>query len=487
MAKVKLTDKTWELGAALGSGGFGRVVEAKSGSTVAAIKFVPKAPGAEREMLFADLDDVRSVVPIIDSGETDTEWVLVMPLASCSLRQHLESGRPEVDEVVTILRDVMAALTDLDGRVVHRDIKPENLLLLDGAWCLADFGISRYAEATTEPDTQKFALTPAYAAPERWRSERATSAADLYSVGIMAYEMLSGSRPFAGPTVEDFRHQHLHDDPTRLTGVGSVLAALVDECLYKAAGARPTAANAAARLERLAAPPSSAGLANLRDANNAEVGRQAEQSRQASVARTEAERRADLLAAARRSYEQIANEISGSITDAASAARVSRGRGSQWTIELGPASLTLTDPSATGPEPWRWEAPAFEIIAHASLMLKIPQNHYGYAGRAHSLWFCDPLEAGAFAWFEVAFMASPFMGRSTTMDPFALDPGESAAKALWNGMAEYQAAWPFTPLVIGELDEFIDRWAAWLAQASTGGLQHPSSMPERPSNNWRRG
>lgn len=53
-------------------------------------------------------------------------------------------------------------------------------------------------------------------------------------------------------------------------------------------------------------------------------------------------------------------------------------------------------------------------------------------------------------------------------------------------MAEYQAAWPFTPLVIGELDEFIDRWAAWLAQASTGGLQHPSTMPERPSNNWRR-
>lgn len=486
MAKLKLTDKTWELGAALGSGGFGRVVKANSDGITAAIKFVPKAPGTEREMLFADLVGVRNVVPIIDSGETATEWVLVMPLASSTLSEHLDAGPLETDEVITILRDVMAALTDLDGRVVHRDIKPENILLLDGAWCLADFGISRYAEATTAPDTQKFALTPAYAAPERWRSERATAAADIYSVGIMAYEMLAGSRPFRGPALEDFRHQQLHDDPARLTNVGSAFSALVDECLYKAAGARPTAANVAARLERLASLPSSPGLANLRDANNAEVGRQAEQSRQASIAQTETERRADLLMAARRSFEQIAVGLGGSITDAASAARIARGRGSAWTIELGSASLVLTDPSATGAEPWHWEAPAFEVVAHASLTLKIPQNYYGYTGRAHSLWFCDPLEAGAFAWFEVAFMTSPLIGRSSTTDPFALDPGEAAAKALWNGMAEYQAAWPFTPLVIGELDEFIDRWAAWLAQASTGGLQHPSTMPERPSNNWRR-
>ncbi len=426
------------------------------------------------------------MVPIIDSGETDTEWVLVMPLASRTLRKHLDAGLLQVDEVAAILRDIVTALTDLDGRVVHRDIKPENILLLNDAWCLADFGISRYTEATTAPDTQKFALTPAYAAPERWRSERATAAADVYSVGIMAYEMLTGGRPFVGPSTEDFRHQHLHDDPARLSGVGSALAALVDECLYKADGARPTAANVAARLERWASLPASPGLAHLRDANSAEVSRRAEQSRQASIAQTEGERRADLLVAARRSFEQIAQELSGSITDAASAARTSRGRGSQWMIELGTASLTLTDPSATGADPWQWEAPAFEVVAQASLTLKLPQNYHGYAGRSHSLWFCDPFEQGAFGWFEVSFMISALMARSTSAEPFALDPGEAAAKALWNGMAEYQAAWPFTPLVIGELDEFIDRWAAWLAQASTGALQHPSTMPERPSNNWRR-
>src|SRR5699024_7455063 len=94
--------------------------------------------------------------------------------------------------------DIATTLTDLDGSVVHRDLKPENVLYLDGHWCLADFGIARYAEATTSPDTRKFALSPLYAAPERWKGERATTATDIYSLGVIAYELLSGEVPFTG-------------------------------------------------------------------------------------------------------------------------------------------------------------------------------------------------------------------------------------------------------------------------------------------------
>lgn len=140
------------------------------------------------------------------------------------------------------------ALVDIAGRVVHRDIKPENTLYLGGHWCLADFGIARYAEASTAPDTRKFALTPQYAAPERWRAEHATAACDIYAFGVMAFEMLAGHVPFAGPTVEDLRHQHLNEQPPSLVGVPPALASLVTECLYKAAEARPTAAVVAARL-----------------------------------------------------------------------------------------------------------------------------------------------------------------------------------------------------------------------------------------------
>jgi serine/threonine protein kinase len=141
-----------------------------------------------------------------------------MPRADKSLREHLDKsgGVLNLSDAIEVLQDICDALVDLDGEVVHRDLKPENILRLNGQWCLADFGISRYAEATTAPDTQKFAFSPPYAAPERWRSERATAATDVYAVGVMAYEMLAGNRPFPGPTTELFRDQHLHHDPGAL-------------------------------------------------------------------------------------------------------------------------------------------------------------------------------------------------------------------------------------------------------------------------------
>jgi len=188
----------WTLGDRIGGGGFGQVFTAQSATGESAVaKLVPKAPGAEREMLFVNLAGVRHVVPVIDSGETDDAWVIVMPRAERSLRQHIQGagGRLAIEDSVAILSDIATTLADLDGKVVHRDLKPENVLLLNGHWCLADFGISRYAEATTAPDTRKYAMSPPYAAPERWRSERATTATDIYSLGIIAYELVSGAAP----------------------------------------------------------------------------------------------------------------------------------------------------------------------------------------------------------------------------------------------------------------------------------------------------
>jgi eukaryotic-like serine/threonine-protein kinase len=123
----------WVLGERIDGGGFGQVYAAKSAGVESAVaKFVPKAPGAERELLFADLKDVRNVVPIIDQGETEECWVLVMPRAERSLRRHLrEAGNLlGAAEAISVLSDIAATLVDLDGRVVHRDLKPENVLLL---------------------------------------------------------------------------------------------------------------------------------------------------------------------------------------------------------------------------------------------------------------------------------------------------------------------------------------------------------------------
>ena len=198
---------------------------------------------------------------------------------------------------------------DLEGKVVHRDLKPENVLRLDGRWCLADFGISRYAEATTAPDTRKFAMSPQYAAPERWRAERASGAADVYAVGVMAYEMLTGVLPFAGPAFEDFRDAHLHQDPAHLGEVPAALAALVEECLYKAPGR--------GRQLRIFGPGLT-GWAVLRPRPGLLPCRKRIESRssdtprprvRARLHRSEAERRTDLADAAERSFARISDAL----------------------------------------------------------------------------------------------------------------------------------------------------------------------------------
>ena len=293
-SQIKL-ERTWRLGAQLGEGGFARVFLAQDErGDPAVIKLVPKEPGTDREMLFVELDGVPNVMPVLDSGESDDYWVLVMPQAEKSLRDYLnETSGFTTNEAISALTDIAEALVAVEARdVVHRDIKPENILLLDGRWHVADFGIARYADATTAPDTLKHAKTAPYAAPEQWRGERATSATDVYALGIIAHELLAGERPFGGP---DYRNQHLQESPPTVTGIPDRLRSLVAECLYKSPGARPRPENLVSRLKDSLRPTSPAG-SRLQQANALAVERQAEASRQRSASQAEAERRSALYA-----------------------------------------------------------------------------------------------------------------------------------------------------------------------------------------------
>lgn len=481
--------RRWVVGERIGAGGFGQVFAVTSGDNLAVAKFVPKAPGADRELLFVSLDGVRNVMPVIDSGEHMESWVLVMPRADLSLRDYLEEASAlSIEECIAILSDIGDALADLDGKVVHRDLKPENVLRLDGRWCLADFGISRYAEASTASDTRKFALSPYYAAPERWRNERATNAADMYALGVVGYEILAGERPFPDGAIEDLRESHLHADPPQLDGVPTVLATLIEECLYKSPQTRPSPANFRARLDRHRTKvETSVGLAQLQEANHAEVQRRAEAARQASLARTESERRADLVSSATRALHRIVDRLSADITSSAPSASLEPARAVGWTLHLNTATLTFSANSGSSTSWGNWTAPPFDVVSAASINLKIPTDRFGYEGRSHSLWFGDIQETGRYGWYETAFMISPLIARQGRQDPFALDPGEQAAKAVGPGMAEFQVAWPFTRLEPDDLDEFVSRWAGWLASAARGGLHRPSTMPEHPvAGSWRR-
>jgi len=186
-----------------------------------------------------------------------------------------------------------------------------------------------------------------------------------------------------------------------------------------------------------------------------------------------------------RSFEAISDEIRDTILESAPSATVSA-NGSGWKLHLGSGELRLEPPAQVRPDPWEGRGPKFEAVSFASISIQGSTYTRDYKGRSHSLWYCDALEEGDFAWHEVAFMESPFSGAQKPIVPFALPPGSSSAEAFSGVIGHGQPAWPFVALVPGDIDEFIGRWAELLAIASNGPLQHPSGLPERDARNWRR-
>lgn len=492
--KIELESGAWMRGEPLvdGKGGFGTVYEVQSVDGCSAVaKFVPKARGAKRELLIGDslhAAEFRNVVPVIDRGEHENFWVLVMPRAEKSLAQHLEEahGPLGLSEVVSILSDIATALSDIDGTVVHRDLKPQNVLLLDGTWCVADFGIARYAEATTAEDTRKFSLTPPYGAPEQWKSERATSATDIYAFGVIAFQLLSGAPPFDGPDLASYREQHLTASPPPLTTGTARLQTLIEECLYKAPEARPNATNVLARLATAAEEPSRPGHTRLAQVSHAEVQRRAQSHAHDVKQREESERRAQIFAAAEQSFESFSQPLLQAIEDNAPTATIKVGEGlgkMQFVAELSGAKL-----SVSRPQPSRaWQGP-FDVIAFANIAVNLKsQDRTGWEGRSHSLWFCDAHEEGRFAWYETAFMDSPFRRSNPTIEPFSYSPAEGKV-AFQNVFGTMQLAWPFEELDRADPTEFLDRWLGWFADAAEQRFARPSTMPDKdPSDSWRHG
>lgn len=474
---ITLTQE-WSIGKPVDQGGFGKVFLAQSVDEPSAVaKFVPKEPGASRELLFENPDGMPNVVPILDKGEWDGYWVLVMPRADKSLKDYMEEmgGHLSVTEATRVLTDIAEALSAIDGRIVHRDIKPANVLLLKGEWCLADFGISRYAEATTAPDTHKYYMTASYAAPEQWRGDRATGATDVYALGIVGYELLAGRRPFEGP---DYRNQHLQATPTPISGIPAKLQSLIAACLNKSMGARPTAQSL---LRRLAGTGSNGSDAQrlLQEANEVAAQRQAEVARQLSVEQSEAERRVSLGRDASNSWDILMQLLQGAVEEGAPDSTPSPGL-SRWSWSLNEANLTVM-PFTTlrGPV----DLP-FELIAYSSIQLLVPDQEHRYAGRSHSLWYCDAQEAGVFRWYETAFWL--LANQTSALEPFALNPGRDADRAILPGMHTFQIARPFVAIDQGSEDEFIERWIGWFAQAALGKLRRPNHMPEQnPAGSWR--
>jgi serine/threonine protein kinase len=150
----------------------------------------------------------------VDRYMDGDDLLIVMPRAERSLNAAIKNGSLNPEEIDQAIRQVVQGLIELaELGILHRDLKPANVLFHDGRWKLADFGISRIVTEPTATFTFFAWGSRPFKAPELWESKPATVKADLYALGVLAYELFTGVRPFPGPEEEDYRRQHLTQDP----------------------------------------------------------------------------------------------------------------------------------------------------------------------------------------------------------------------------------------------------------------------------------
>ncbi len=147
------------------------------------------------------------ILPVYDSGTADDFLYYVMPnMEGRSLRERLEREKQlPLDEALRVAREVASALDYAHRqRVIHRDIKPENILFQEGNALVADFGIGKaLSEGGPKTQTGLAVGTPAYMSPEQATGESDVDGrSDIYSLGCVLYEMLTGELPFTGPTAQ---------------------------------------------------------------------------------------------------------------------------------------------------------------------------------------------------------------------------------------------------------------------------------------------
>jgi len=251
----------------LGGGGMARVflaTERALGRQVVIKTLIDDAWSASaaqrfhREILTAAQLQHANIVPVLTAGDAEGLPYFTMPwVDGASLRERIARGPVPVSEAVGILRDVARALSAAHARnIVHRDIKPENILLSSGAALVTDFGVAKALSLATQGPEGTGMMTAvgvsvgtlAYMSPEQIAADPSLDhRADLYAWGVVAYELLSGQRPFAQLSGTALTRAQLSEMPPALKSVApqvpAPLANLVMRCLAKAPADRPSQAS----------------------------------------------------------------------------------------------------------------------------------------------------------------------------------------------------------------------------------------------------
>jgi serine/threonine protein kinase len=195
-----------------------------------------------------------NIVRMLDYVVVDETPCLIMDyipgpsLATYLKALHERNQRIPIGVVVQLSRRIASALDYAHGKgIIHRDIKPANVLLrsptqeitieqtlpMDVDPILTDFGLVRLLDSTLHTTTGSVSGTPAYMSPEQSRGEKVDKRTDIYSLGIVLYEMLAGRTPFQAETTFGMLMKHIHEPPPPIKGISADLQALIDRALAK--------------------------------------------------------------------------------------------------------------------------------------------------------------------------------------------------------------------------------------------------------------
>ena len=258
-----LIARRYRIDSLIAAGGMGEVWRATDEvlGRIVSVKFLHPQFASDENFLERMLREARAasavnhpgVVAVYDYGRVDpeeglpTSYIVMEYVDGPSLSQILLDGPLTVDRTLTILEETAAALQAAhQAGVVHRDVKPGNIILdPSGHVKLTDFGIARSADTSTITDSGSITGTAHYLSPEQASGETATSASDLYSLGIVIYSCLSGAVPFKRDGPVAIALAHLQDTPPPLPEqIPAGVAELVMSLLEKKPTDRPADAEA---------------------------------------------------------------------------------------------------------------------------------------------------------------------------------------------------------------------------------------------------